>query len=324
MDYGDPGRRRGRAALGSGRHRHRHVGRRSQRHRHRGHLGRGQRPGQPGRPGRGARRRQHGPDHGGRYGPVQHLVVHRVGLGPRITDKSVNRTIVSKDGTRTSGFFLNYVSSLDRWAFYQDNGRQRQLERAAGHLRRRAGARPVDPSDRRLRHRRRRGQALRQRGAAVDHRGDRRLERHRRLRDRPCQVGRRRHQRVGGKHRRRPDLRLGAERRPGVGPGRRPRTAGACYGYAGPRSSRGPSDQTDGEVATNLVYHPPLGKAAGGPYDLTGTAVASIGRRATYRPTRPQSSSRTHRPLATAPRRPSRAQPATRSPPLSLYLNARR
>ncbi|HWH00397.1 MAG TPA: LamG-like jellyroll fold domain-containing protein [Pilimelia sp.] len=35
----------------------------------------------------------------------------------RLTDKSVNRTAVSKDGNRTSGFFLNYVAELDRWSF---------------------------------------------------------------------------------------------------------------------------------------------------------------------------------------------------------------
>ncbi|MEU8392358.1 LamG-like jellyroll fold domain-containing protein [Micromonospora sp. NPDC048843] len=35
----------------------------------------------------------------------------------RLTDKSVNRTVVSKDGSRTSGFFLNYVAADDRWAF---------------------------------------------------------------------------------------------------------------------------------------------------------------------------------------------------------------
>lgn len=35
----------------------------------------------------------------------------------RIKDKSVNRTAVSKDGTSTSGLFLNYVAADDRWAF---------------------------------------------------------------------------------------------------------------------------------------------------------------------------------------------------------------
>ncbi|MFU8870394.1 LamG-like jellyroll fold domain-containing protein [Micromonospora sp. SL4-19] len=35
----------------------------------------------------------------------------------RIKDKSVNRTAVSKDGTRTSGFFLNYVAADDKFAF---------------------------------------------------------------------------------------------------------------------------------------------------------------------------------------------------------------
>ncbi|RNL91391.1 hypothetical protein EFE23_23530 [Micromonospora solifontis] len=35
----------------------------------------------------------------------------------RIKDKSVNRTAVSKDGSRTSGFFLNYVAALDKFAF---------------------------------------------------------------------------------------------------------------------------------------------------------------------------------------------------------------
>ncbi|MEU8284072.1 LamG-like jellyroll fold domain-containing protein [Micromonospora sp. NPDC048905] len=35
----------------------------------------------------------------------------------RLTDKSVNRTAVSKDGSRTSGLFLNYVAADDRWAF---------------------------------------------------------------------------------------------------------------------------------------------------------------------------------------------------------------
>lgn len=42
---------------------------------------------------------------------------YTVSAWARITDKSVNRTIVSKDGTRTSGFFLNYVADLDRYAF---------------------------------------------------------------------------------------------------------------------------------------------------------------------------------------------------------------
>ncbi|MFJ8577241.1 LamG-like jellyroll fold domain-containing protein [Micromonospora sp. NPDC093277] len=35
----------------------------------------------------------------------------------RLTDKSVNRTAVSKNGSYTSGFFLNYVQATDRWAF---------------------------------------------------------------------------------------------------------------------------------------------------------------------------------------------------------------
>ncbi|MFG1885609.1 LamG-like jellyroll fold domain-containing protein [Micromonospora sp. NPDC049102] len=35
----------------------------------------------------------------------------------RLTDKSANRTAVSKDGSRTSGMFLNYVAADDRWAF---------------------------------------------------------------------------------------------------------------------------------------------------------------------------------------------------------------
>jgi RHS repeat-associated protein len=42
---------------------------------------------------------------------------YTVSAWARITDKSVNRTIVSKDGSRTSGFFLNYVAELDRFAF---------------------------------------------------------------------------------------------------------------------------------------------------------------------------------------------------------------
>ncbi|WP_433538665.1 LamG-like jellyroll fold domain-containing protein [Micromonospora sp. CA-249363] len=35
----------------------------------------------------------------------------------RLTDKSANRTAVSKNGSFTSGLFLNYVQSTDRWAF---------------------------------------------------------------------------------------------------------------------------------------------------------------------------------------------------------------
>src|SRR6266508_4024034 len=34
-----------------------------------------------------------------------------------LTDTSSNRTAVSQDGNRYSGFFLNYVSSLNRWVF---------------------------------------------------------------------------------------------------------------------------------------------------------------------------------------------------------------
>ncbi|NBE82077.1 LamG-like jellyroll fold domain-containing protein [Micromonospora rubida] len=42
---------------------------------------------------------------------------YSVSAWARLTDNSVNRTVVSKDGTRTSGFFLNYVAADDRWAF---------------------------------------------------------------------------------------------------------------------------------------------------------------------------------------------------------------
>ncbi|WP_146605870.1 LamG-like jellyroll fold domain-containing protein [Micromonospora craterilacus] len=35
----------------------------------------------------------------------------------RLKTKTANRTAVSKDGSRTSGFFLNYVAADDRWAF---------------------------------------------------------------------------------------------------------------------------------------------------------------------------------------------------------------
>ncbi|MCW2143065.1 RHS repeat-associated core domain-containing protein [Actinoplanes cyaneus] len=42
---------------------------------------------------------------------------YTVSAWARISDKSANRTIVSKDGSRTSGFFLNYVKDTDRWAF---------------------------------------------------------------------------------------------------------------------------------------------------------------------------------------------------------------
>ncbi|GAB7045295.1 hypothetical protein JCM9534A_04210 [Catenuloplanes indicus JCM 9534] len=42
---------------------------------------------------------------------------YTVSAWARITDKSASRTIVSKDGSRTSGFFLTYVADTDRWAF---------------------------------------------------------------------------------------------------------------------------------------------------------------------------------------------------------------
>ncbi|MFJ6195354.1 LamG-like jellyroll fold domain-containing protein [Micromonospora sp. NPDC092111] len=42
---------------------------------------------------------------------------YTVSAWARITDTTVNRTIVSKDGSRTSGFFLNYVAAENRWAF---------------------------------------------------------------------------------------------------------------------------------------------------------------------------------------------------------------
>jgi hypothetical protein len=49
--------------------------------------------------------------------PLSNTASYTVAAWARITDKSGNRTIVSKDGTRTSGFFLNYVADQDRWAF---------------------------------------------------------------------------------------------------------------------------------------------------------------------------------------------------------------
>ncbi|MEU4690793.1 LamG-like jellyroll fold domain-containing protein [Actinoplanes sp. NPDC023714] len=48
---------------------------------------------------------------------LSNTAAYTVSAWARITDKSVNRTIVSKDGSRTSGFFLNYVQANDRWAF---------------------------------------------------------------------------------------------------------------------------------------------------------------------------------------------------------------
>ncbi|MBY8870259.1 DNRLRE domain-containing protein [Micromonospora sp. PLK6-60] len=49
--------------------------------------------------------------------PLSNTTAFTVAAWARITDTTANRTIVSKDGTRTSGFFLNYVAADNRWAF---------------------------------------------------------------------------------------------------------------------------------------------------------------------------------------------------------------
>ncbi|MEO3809485.1 LamG-like jellyroll fold domain-containing protein [Sphaerisporangium sp. B11E5] len=49
--------------------------------------------------------------------PLSNTSSYTVSAWARLTDKSVNRTIVSKDGSSTSGFFLNYVAANDRWSF---------------------------------------------------------------------------------------------------------------------------------------------------------------------------------------------------------------
>ncbi|MFC6083600.1 LamG-like jellyroll fold domain-containing protein [Sphaerisporangium aureirubrum] len=49
--------------------------------------------------------------------PLSNTAAYTVSAWARLTDKSVNRTIVSKDGSSTSGFFLNYVAATDRWSF---------------------------------------------------------------------------------------------------------------------------------------------------------------------------------------------------------------
>ena len=86
FDYGNPDVDSAGAALGSRRrlrHRRRRLLRqRTQRHHgQRRDLGAGQRPGQPGRPGGGVHRRHRPADQRGRHRPVQHLLLHRRGLG---------------------------------------------------------------------------------------------------------------------------------------------------------------------------------------------------------------------------------------------------
>ncbi|WP_436535954.1 LamG-like jellyroll fold domain-containing protein [Actinoplanes sp. HUAS TT8] len=49
--------------------------------------------------------------------PLSNTASYTVSAWARITDTSVNRTIVSKDGSSTSGFFLNYVQAENKWAF---------------------------------------------------------------------------------------------------------------------------------------------------------------------------------------------------------------
>ncbi|RSM51625.1 hypothetical protein DMB66_41265, partial [Actinoplanes sp. ATCC 53533] len=49
--------------------------------------------------------------------PLSNTAPYTVAAWARITDTSVNRTIVSKDGSRTSGFFLTYVAAENKWAF---------------------------------------------------------------------------------------------------------------------------------------------------------------------------------------------------------------
>jgi hypothetical protein len=49
--------------------------------------------------------------------PLSNTTAYTVAAWARITDTSVNRTVVSKDGTSTSGFFLNYVAADNKWAF---------------------------------------------------------------------------------------------------------------------------------------------------------------------------------------------------------------
>ncbi|MFI5936837.1 LamG-like jellyroll fold domain-containing protein [Actinoplanes sp. NPDC051494] len=49
--------------------------------------------------------------------PLSNTASYTVSAWARITDTSANRTIVSKDGSSTSGFFLNYVAADNKWAF---------------------------------------------------------------------------------------------------------------------------------------------------------------------------------------------------------------
>jgi RHS repeat-associated protein len=49
--------------------------------------------------------------------PLSNTASYTVAAWARITDISANRTIVSKDGSSTSGFFLNYVAADNKWAF---------------------------------------------------------------------------------------------------------------------------------------------------------------------------------------------------------------
>ncbi|MFI5937922.1 LamG-like jellyroll fold domain-containing protein [Actinoplanes sp. NPDC051494] len=209
--------------------------------------------------------------------PLSNTSAYTVAAWARITDTSVNRTIVSKDGSRTSGFFLNYVAAENKWAFSRvtaDNDSATAVRATSNgapalgqwtHLAGvydTAGARMKLYVNGVLQSTTAATGGWNATGSYVVGRGK--------------WAGANSNPWAGGID----DVRIYGAALTGdqVADLAGDENTGRLVRIRRAALKQGSTTETDGEIATNLVYDVPLTRTAGGPYDLSATAVSAWGQ----------------------------------------------
>ncbi|MCO8276158.1 hypothetical protein M1L60_36835 [Actinoplanes sp. TRM 88003] len=210
--------------------------------------------------------------------PLSNTSSYTVSAWARITDTSMNRTVVSKDGARTSGFFLNYVQAENKWAFSRvtaDND-------SATPVRATSNVPPVL------------GQWTHLAGVYDTAGGRMKLYVNGRPQTTTAATG---GWNAGGNYVVGRGKWAAANANPWAGGIDDVRVYGSALGdaqiatLAGDENAgrlvrsrqaalkQGSKTETDGELTTTLVYNVPLTKAAGGPHDLNAATMATWGQK---------------------------------------------
>ncbi|MEU4563770.1 LamG-like jellyroll fold domain-containing protein [Actinoplanes sp. NPDC023936] len=209
--------------------------------------------------------------------PLSNTASYTVAAWARITDTSVNRTVVSKDGASTSGFFLNYVAADNKWAFSRvtaDNESATPIRATSN----------VPPTV---------GQWTHLAGVYDTASGKMKLYVNGVLQNTTAATG---GWNAGGNYVVGRAKWAGANANAFAGSIDDVRIYGAALtdaqvaDLAGDENTgrlirvrraalkQGSTTETDGEVSTHLVYNVPLTRSAGGPYDMNAAAIGAWGQ----------------------------------------------